>query len=112
MTVVTDADEMRGWSDRLRRDGRTIGLVPTMGALHDGHLALIREAWRRSDAVIVTVFVNPTQFGPGEDFRRYPRPLESDLDRLRDDSVTDHERYFFELARRARLRLGKSGVSR
>ena len=66
-------------SDRLRARGRRIGVVPTMGALHEGHLSLIRRAARECDTVIVTIFVNPLQFGPREDFRRYPRPLTRDL---------------------------------
>lgn len=63
---------------RLRREGRSIGFVPTMGGLHDGHLELVRIARRRADKVIVSVFVNPTQFGPGEDYRRYPRDFARD----------------------------------
>jgi pantoate--beta-alanine ligase len=62
-----------------RRDGRTIGLVPTMGALHSGHIKLVEAARSASSFVVVSIFVNPTQFGPNEDFRRYPRTLEGDL---------------------------------
>ena len=73
---------------KLRREeDRTIGLVPTMGALHDGHLSLVREARRMCDVVVVSVFVNPAQFGPGEDFQRYPRDLTKDTTLLADYNV-------------------------
>lgn len=66
-------------ADTLRREGKRIAVVPTMGALHEGHLSLIRLGRKHADLVVATVFVNPLQFGPGEDFDRYPRPLSKDI---------------------------------
>jgi pantoate--beta-alanine ligase len=78
-TAKTIAD-IRTWVKQAREEGKTVGFVPTMGALHIGHVSLIEAAGRSCDAVVVSIFVNPTQFGPGEDFERYPRPLEKDLE--------------------------------
>ncbi|KAF8014814.1 hypothetical protein BT93_H0567 [Corymbia citriodora subsp. variegata] len=81
--VITDKAEMREWSSSMRRQGRTIGLVPTMGYLHEGHLSLVREARRRGDVVVVSVYVNPGQFAPSEDLSTYPSDFEGDLRKLK-----------------------------
>jgi pantoate--beta-alanine ligase len=88
MEIINRRQRMSSVSRKVRRQqDRTIGLVPTMGALHDGHLSLVREARRMCDVVVVSVFVNPAQFGPGEDFARYPRDLTHDAALLTDYNV-------------------------
>jgi pantoate--beta-alanine ligase len=88
MITYVSPDDMQAAANRARSEGRRIAVVPTMGALHRGHLALVREARSQGDVVITTIFVNPTQFGPAEDFDRYPRSLQHDS-KLAEEAGTD-----------------------
>lgn len=78
MHFVSAVDELRSVLGELRQGGRRVGIVPTMGALHEGHLSLIRRSREEMDLTVVSLFVNPTQFGPAEDFDAYPRPMDRD----------------------------------
>ncbi len=79
MKVLHKLHEIYAQVDFARREGKTIGIVPTMGALHDGHLSLVRESSTNCDLTVATIFVNPSQFGPKEDLSRYPRTMDDDL---------------------------------
>jgi pantoate--beta-alanine ligase len=85
--VARTKDDLRGYLQPLKRDGGSIGLVPTMGYLHEGHLALLRAARERCDVVVMSLFVNPAQFGPDEDLERYPRDEARDLELARGADV-------------------------
>ncbi|MFH1552320.1 MAG: pantoate--beta-alanine ligase [Candidatus Omnitrophota bacterium] len=88
MQFITTLEAMRDYSRRARAEGKTIGFVPTMGYLHDGHMSLARAARKECDTVVMSIFVNPTQFVPGEDFDRYPRDMERDR-RLAEEAGVD-----------------------
>jgi pantoate--beta-alanine ligase len=88
MQVIRHITEMQALAESLRKQGKRIGVVPTMGYLHEGHVSLIKLAREKNDVVITTLFVNPTQFGPNEDFERYPRNFERDQE-VADQAGTD-----------------------
>ncbi len=87
MRIIESVREMQDWSEAERRAGRRVALVPTMGALHEGHLALVRAARALGDRVVVSLFVNPAQFAPGEDFAAYPRDFARDRALLEKEKV-------------------------
>jgi pantoate--beta-alanine ligase len=87
MKTITSLSDMRSLAASIRREGKTIGIVPTMGFLHEGHLSLIRRACKECDIVVVSIFVNPIQFGPNEDYERYPRDTEGDLEKCRSADI-------------------------
>ncbi|MDU9418514.1 pantoate--beta-alanine ligase [Staphylococcus lloydii] len=85
--VITHISEMQKITSKFKRQGKTIGFVPTMGALHDGHLTMMKQSIAEQDITIISVFVNPLQFGPNEDFDAYPRQIEQDVAMVKDIGV-------------------------
>src|SRR5258706_8489253 len=84
MLKITALDKMQAWSRDAKRAGKSVGFVPTMGSLHEGHVELVRQAAAQCDQVVVSVFVNFLQFGPQEDFAKYPRDPEGDARKVQE----------------------------
>lgn len=119
MEIFNSKQAIRTYLDDLKKKGKTIGFVPTMGALHAGHLSLIEQARKKADFVVCSIFVNPTQFNDKKDLENYPRPVEDDIKKLKDikcdilflpevDEMYDKsEKWFIDLAELDRILEGK-----
>ena len=87
MKIINNPEELRKNIEILKKEGKTVGLVPTMGALHYGHISLMKQSVLQNDITVVSVYVNPIQFGLNEDYERYPRPIEKDIQVCQDNKV-------------------------
>jgi len=105
MNIIKTKDETRAAFAQLKSQGKTLGLVPTMGYLHEGHISLIKKSRRECDATVVSIFVNPIQFGPGEDFEKYPR------DTKRDIGIAEKEKVDFIFSPEAEEMYGKNNLA-
>lgn len=111
--IITNPNDLTQLSHDWQKSGHKVGLVPTMGALHDGHLSLVDKISEKADKTIVSIFVNPTQFGPHEDYSQYPRTIEDDLTKLSDRQV--HAVYLprvediYPVGSDTRIKVGKTG---
>ncbi len=82
MQIITTIKEMQAFSKKLKSEGKSIGFVPTMGALHEGHFSLVNSSINENDVTVVSIFVNPAQFGPNEDFNKYPKDHKGDMEKI------------------------------
>lgn len=87
MKIINKPEELQKIIEQLKKEGKTVGLVPTMGALHCGHISLIKKSVSQNDITVVSVYVNPIQFGPNEDYEKYPRPIEKDIQVCKDNKA-------------------------
>ncbi|KAL2238669.1 pantoate--beta-alanine ligase [Sesamum indicum] len=114
--VITGKDEMRRWSRSARAKGKTIGLVPTMGYLHEGHLSLIQESHNHADLTVVSIYVNPGQFSPNEDLSTYPSDFLGDVEKLKSVpggvDVVFHPRNLYEYGQNDGMKQGENGLKR
>jgi pantoate--beta-alanine ligase len=109
MQILNSVHDMQTLAEDLHSKGRILALVPTMGALHEGHLDLVRLAATRADWVVVSIFVNPTQFGPSEDFAKYPRDIEGDTAKCAAAGATSPRRMWRTRWRARRDRIISAG---
>ncbi|KAJ7542672.1 hypothetical protein O6H91_09G006200 [Diphasiastrum complanatum] len=111
MKVIKEKQEMRSWSRAMRKAGNRVALVPTMGFLHSGHLALVEEAKKHAQHVVVSIYVNPGQFAPNEDFGSYPRDIDGDLQKLQPFGVDAIFNPFDLYERHSRLNTSANGIA-